>query len=69
MHSMRLHDIRHLIGYLAINNGHTLEQIGYVLGHASTATTKRYSNMKSKGAASVLSTVFDKLGAGNSEAN
>jgi integrase len=68
MHSMRLHDIRHLIGYLAVNNGHTLEQIAYVLGHASTITTKRYSNMKSKGAASVLSTVFDKLGAGNDDA-
>lgn len=62
MHNMRLHDIRHLIGYLAVNNGHTLEQIAYVLGHSTTSTTRRYSNMKSKGAASVLSTVFDKLG-------
>ena len=67
MHNMRLHDIRHLIGYLAINNGHSLEQIGYVLGHASTTTTKRYSNMKSKGAASVLSTVFDQLSGANGD--
>ena len=51
MHTMRLHDIRHLIGYLAVNNGHTLEQIAYVLGHKSIATTRRYSNMQSKGAA------------------
>ncbi|HIQ27133.1 MAG TPA: site-specific integrase [Sulfurovum sp.] len=65
MHKMRLHDIRHLIGYLAINNGHSLEQIGYVLGHSSILTTKRYSNLKSKGAASVLNTVFDQL-SGNS---
>lgn len=67
MHNMRLHDIRHLIGYLAINNGHSLEQIGYVLGHASTLTTKRYSNMKSKGAASVLDTVFSELRGINNE--
>jgi integrase len=66
MHKMRLHDIRHLLGYLAINNGHSLEQIGYVLGHSSILTTKRYSNLKSKGAASVLNTVFDQLsGNGN----
>jgi len=65
MHNMRLHDIRHLIGYLAINNGHTLEQIAYVLGHNSIETTRRYANMKSKGAASVLSTIFDKLEGGN----
>lgn len=65
MHKMRLHDIRHLIGYLAVNNGHTLEQISYVLGHKSIATTRRYSNMQSKGAASVLSTMFDRFEGGN----
>ena len=55
---MRLHDIRHLIG---INSGYSLEQIGSVLGHTSTATTKRYSNMKVESATEVLQNMFDRF--------
>ena len=58
---MRLHDIRHLIGFMGVNSGYSLEQIGLVLGHTSTATTKRYSNMKSDSAKAVLSNMFDRF--------
>ncbi len=58
---MRLHDIRHLIGFMGINSGYSLEKIGSVLGHSSTATTKRYSTMKSDSAKEVLSSMFDRF--------
>jgi len=61
MHKMRLHDIRHLIGFIGVNNGYSLEMIGAVLGHTSTVTTKRYSNLKSEAAKDVLSSMFDKF--------
>lgn len=59
--TMRLHDIRHLIGHIAISNGMSLEQIGDVLGHSSAITTKRYSNIKTTSARGVLSNVMDIL--------
>ncbi|MDD5405976.1 MAG: site-specific integrase [Sulfurovaceae bacterium] len=58
---MRLHDLRHFIGFWAINQGATLEQIGYVLGHQSINTTKRYSNLKLDTASKVLGDVFKSL--------
>jgi integrase len=56
---MRLHDLRHMIGFLAANNGFTLEEIGYVLGHDSTLTTKRYANMDMKTAKRTLEAVHE----------
>lgn len=61
MPKMRLHDIRHLIGYIAVNSGYSLEQIGSVLAHGSTETTKRYSNMKRDTARDVLGSMFDRF--------
>ena len=58
---MRLHDIRHLIGFMGVNSGYSLEMIGSVLGHSSVATTKRYSNMKSDSAKEVLGNMFDRF--------
>lgn len=58
---MRLHDIRHLIGFMGVNSGYSLEMIGSVLGHSSTVTTKRYSNMKSDSARVVLGSMFDRF--------
>ena len=40
---MRIHDTRHLLGNALVNNGESLENIGKVLGHSSTAVTKRYA--------------------------
>lgn len=58
---MRLHDLRHLMGYIAINNGFSLEEIAHVLGHSSTATTRRYSNMSRDTAKRTLEAIHDKL--------
>lgn len=54
-------DIRHLIGFVGINSGYSLEQIGSVLVQTSTTTTRRYPNMKSDSAKQVLSHMFDKF--------
>lgn len=43
---MRIHDFRHLIGYLGINKGETLETIGGILGHSNIQSTQRYSALK-----------------------
>lgn len=40
---MRIHDTRHLLGNTLVNNGESLENISKVLGHSSTAVTKRYA--------------------------
>jgi len=55
---MRLHDLRHMIGFLAVNGGASLEEIAQVLGHDNTATTKRYSNMAETTAKTTLERVF-----------
>jgi len=46
---------------MSLNRQYSLEQIGSVLGHSSTATTRRYSNMKSDSAKQVLSYMFDRF--------
>jgi integrase len=51
---MRIHDIRHLIGGILVNNGATLEEIAAVLGHSSTAVTKRYSKVKKETASKAI---------------
>lgn len=58
---MRLHDMRHLMGYIAVNNGFSLEEIAHVLGHNSTATTMRYSNMSMDTAKRTLEGIHSKL--------
>lgn len=55
---MRLHDLRHLVGYLAINKGYSLEQIGATLGHSSIETTRRYSKLKEDTARELLSDLY-----------
>jgi len=43
---MRLHDLRHLFGYLAVNVLNLpLEAVAEVLGHTSTQITTRYANV------------------------
>jgi len=43
---MRLHDLRHLFGYLAVNVLNLpLEAVAEVLGHTSTQITARYANV------------------------
>jgi len=59
--SMRLHDLRHLIGHIAVNNGATLEEIAMILGHDSTTTTKRYSNLVIDTAKRTLERVHEQI--------
>jgi integrase len=42
---LRFHDLRHSFASAALAQGLTLEQIGELLGHASTQTTKRYAHL------------------------
>ena len=46
---------------MGLNSGYSLEQIGSALGHISTATTRRYSNLKSDSATEVPSHMFDRF--------
>ncbi|EOH0076292.1 tyrosine-type recombinase/integrase, partial [Campylobacter jejuni] len=55
---IRLHDLRHLIGYIGINMGISLEAIGETLGHSSIGVTKRYANIKNETINSTLNAIF-----------
>jgi integrase len=44
--NMTIHDFRHLIGYLGINQGQSLEIIGGILGHSNIQSAQRYSVLK-----------------------
>jgi len=52
---MRFHDLRHMLGCLAINEGFSEEYIAKALGHTTTAMVKRYSRMKDSKAYNVTS--------------
>lgn len=43
---IRIHDLRHSFASEALADGMTLEQIGELLGHRSTQTTKRYAHLQ-----------------------
>lgn len=58
---IRFHDLRHLIGYIAVNEGYSLEQIGKALGHKSTQTTRRYSRVKEETAKVIVDAVHNVL--------
>lgn len=47
---LRLHDLRHSFASAALDAGLSLAQIGELLGHASTQTTKRYAHLLEEGA-------------------
>lgn len=59
---VRLHDFRHFIGMVSVNDGLSLEMIGKALGHLSTQTTKRYSSVRLHSAATVIDNFFDRVG-------
>lgn len=42
---LRMHDLRHSFASAALSAGLSLSQIGELLGHASTQTTKRYAHL------------------------
>lgn len=42
---LRMYDLRHTFASVALKAGHSLDQIGELLGHASTQTTKGYTHL------------------------
>ncbi|MCK9454242.1 site-specific integrase [Sulfurimonas sp.] len=43
---MRIHDFRHLLGFVLINNNVAMESVQRLLGHSNITVTQRYSNQK-----------------------
>jgi len=58
---LRFHDLRHLLGGIAVNEGFSLEQIGKALGHKRPETTKRYSKLKQEAGRIVVEAVLERL--------
>lgn len=60
--NMRIHDLRHLIGEISLNEtDNSMEVVAAILGHSSTRPTKRYVKVQQKVAAQGLKKVFDTL--------
>jgi len=55
---IRFHSLRHMLGYIAINKGMTLEQIGATLGHSNLSTTRRYAKLKEETSRIVLKEIY-----------
>lgn len=58
---LRLYDLRHTFASAALAAGYTLNQIGELLGHSSTQTTKRYTHLIDEMAAAAASNTADYL--------
>lgn len=56
---IRLHDLRHLIGFIAVNEGVPLAAISRTLGHSNMQITERYANVKITAIEETLGTVFN----------
>jgi integrase len=51
---LRVHDLRHIVGLKLVNAGVSLEIIASVLGHTTTAITKRYSKVRTETAGKAI---------------
>lgn len=59
---VRIHDLRHLIGEVSLNEtDNSMEVVAAILGHSSTRPTRRYAKVQQKVAAAGLKKVFDSL--------
>lgn len=56
---LRMHDLRHSFASAAISAGLTLAQIGELLGHRSTQTTKRYAHLMDEAAQAAATATAD----------
>ena len=61
---LRLHDLRHSFASAALSAGLSLSQIGELLGHASTQTTKRYAHLVEEVATASAAATADVIMAG-----
>jgi integrase len=60
---MRIHDIRHLIGYYATNILEMpVEKVSATLGHSSFEVTQKYINVKPESANEVIEGMYESLG-------
>lgn len=58
---LRMHDLRHSFASAAIGAGLSLAQIGELLGHKSTQTTKRYAHLVEEAAHSAATMTADRI--------
>ncbi len=59
---MRIHDLRHLIGEISLNNtDNSMEVVAAILGHSSTRPTRRYAKVQQKVAVQGIKIFFDTL--------
>ncbi len=59
---IRIHDLRHLIGEISLNEtDNSMEVVAAILGHSSTRPTRRYAKVQQKVASAGLRKVFDTL--------
>lgn len=61
---LRLHDLRHSFASAALSAGLSLSQIGELLGHKSTQTTKRYAHLVEDVATAAATAAADRIMAG-----
>lgn len=60
---LRLHDLRHSFASVALASGLSLSEIGMLLGHTSTQTTKRYAHLVKEHGVAASAAVSAKLSA------
>lgn len=58
---LRMHDLRHSFASAALSAGLSLAQIGELLGHKSTQTTKRYAHLVEEVAAAAATATADRI--------
>lgn len=58
---LRLHDLRHSFASAALSAGLSLSQIGELLGHKSTQTTKRYAHLVEDVATAAAAATADRI--------
>jgi len=57
--TMRIHDFRHLLGFILINNNVPIEGVSKALGHANITITQKYSNQKEQMAKKAVDTFLN----------
>ena len=61
MPDLNIHAIRHLVAFLIVNNGYSLEITAKVLGHQSISSTSIYAVLEMKQAKNAYNKVFSKI--------
>lgn len=61
MPDFNIHAVRHMVAFLIVNNGYSLEITAKVLGHQSIASTSRYAVLEMKQAKNAYSQTISKI--------